>query len=70
MTPLGLIIAGPLADTFGVQTWFIVGGLVTGFMGIAGFFIPAVLNIENNHNIDEQPQAESSVLAVNPVEVD
>lgn len=47
MSPLGLVIAGPVADAFGVNTWFIVGGIVTGVMGFAGFMIPAVLNIEH-----------------------
>lgn len=70
MTPLGLVIAGPLADRFGVQTWFIVGGLVTGIMGLAGYFIPAVVNIENGRGKDEFTEAESTNLAVNPVEVD
>ena len=47
MTPLGLIIAAPIADTFGVNTWYIVGGAVTALMGVAGFFIPSVVHIEN-----------------------
>jgi DHA3 family macrolide efflux protein-like MFS transporter len=46
MSPLGLIIAGPVADKLGVQTWFIIGGVVTFMMGVAGFFIPAALNLE------------------------
>jgi DHA3 family macrolide efflux protein-like MFS transporter len=70
MTPLGLIIAGPLADTFGVQTWFILGGLVTGVMGIAGFFIPAVINIENGRVKGEQAEADAPILTVNPAEGD
>lgn len=49
MAPLGLIIAGPVADTLGVGMWFLVGGLVTALMGVAGFFIPAVVYIEDNH---------------------
>jgi DHA3 family macrolide efflux protein-like MFS transporter len=47
MTPLGLAIAGPVADALGVNIWFIVGGIVTGLMGLAGFLIPAVVNIED-----------------------
>lgn len=46
MSPLGLIIAGPLADTIGIQTWFIVGGIVCAGMGIAGYFIPTVMGFE------------------------
>ena len=46
MTPLGLLIAGPLVDVLGVQSWFIMGGLLCAAMGLAGFFIPSVMNIE------------------------
>jgi DHA3 family macrolide efflux protein-like MFS transporter len=47
-TPLGLIIAGPLADALGVQIWFIVGGALTLAMGVLIVFIPAVRNIEED----------------------
>jgi MFS transporter, DHA3 family, macrolide efflux protein len=40
MTPLGLLIAGPLADLFGVQMWFIIGGVVTALDGGSGLFHP------------------------------
>ncbi len=46
MTPIGLMIAGPLADKFGVQSWFVVGGFVTMVMGVSGFFIPMIMNVE------------------------
>jgi len=46
MSPLGLIIAGPMADRFGVQTWYMAAGLVTLFMGVSAFFIPVIVNIE------------------------
>ena len=46
MMPLGLLIAGPVADTLGVQFWFLVSGLVTIATGVAGFFIPAVMELE------------------------
>lgn len=46
MSPLGLILAGPLADTLGVQSWFIVGGITTFGMGVLGLFIPALANFE------------------------
>lgn len=50
MTPLGLMVAGPLADRFGVQAWFVVGGVVTILMGIGGYFIPAIAKIEEGRN--------------------
>jgi DHA3 family macrolide efflux protein-like MFS transporter len=49
MAPLGLILAGPIADVFGIQTWYVVSGGVIAMMGIAGCFIPAILNIESNN---------------------
>jgi len=49
MSPLGLAIAGPVADALGVRTWFLVGGGVTTIMGLVSFFIPAVIHIEDNH---------------------
>lgn len=50
MAPFGLIIAGPIADAFGVRAWYIVGGLVTLVMGAAGFFIPALLAVETGRS--------------------
>ena len=47
MTPLGLIVAGPVADAFGVSIWYIIGGIVTVILGISGFFMPSVLHIDD-----------------------
>lgn len=47
MAPIGLIIAGPVADWLGVQTWYLIGGAVTLFMGVGGFFVPMLLHIED-----------------------
>lgn len=46
MSPFGLIIAGPVADAFGVRTWYIMGGFITLLMGVMGFFIPVLLGVE------------------------
>jgi DHA3 family macrolide efflux protein-like MFS transporter len=46
MTPIGLMVAGPVADQFGIQTWFMVGGVLCVLMGLAGSMIPDVMNIE------------------------
>jgi len=62
MSPLGLIVAGPIADTFGVQTWFVVGGLVTVLMGVVSIFIPAILQIENGSQ--RKPASEVSKPAL------
>jgi DHA3 family macrolide efflux protein-like MFS transporter len=46
MAPIGLAIAGPLADLLGVRIWFLAGGLLIVIMGSAGFLVPAVMNME------------------------
>jgi DHA3 family macrolide efflux protein-like MFS transporter len=49
MTPLGLLIAGPVSEGLGIRAWYWMAGLVTLLMGIAGFFIPTVMQVEDNH---------------------
>jgi hypothetical protein len=41
------MIAGPISDRIGIQSWFFLGGTLCILMGAAGFFIPAVMNIES-----------------------
>jgi MFS transporter, DHA3 family, macrolide efflux protein len=60
MTPIGLLIAGPVSDLIGIRSWYWIAGIVSLLMGLAGFFIPVVMNVENNRNADSvpyQPQA-------------
>ena len=45
-TPLGLLIAGPVADILGIRFWYIVGGIGSVIIGITLMFIPAVMKIE------------------------
>jgi len=45
-TLVGLPVAGPVSDMFGVPTWFVVGGVVTALMGVVGLFIPSITEIE------------------------
>jgi hypothetical protein len=51
MAPIGLMIAGPVADRVGIQAWFLLAGLVCVLMAQAGLFIPAVMNIEERHSV-------------------
>jgi DHA3 family macrolide efflux protein-like MFS transporter len=46
MSPLGLAIAGPVADALGVQIWFLIGGAATIAMGAGAFFVPAIMRLE------------------------
>jgi DHA3 family macrolide efflux protein-like MFS transporter len=47
MVPIGLLVAGPVADRFSIQVWFLFGGLLCILMAICGLFIPAVMQIES-----------------------
>ncbi|MHB1294100.1 MAG: MFS transporter [Anaerolineae bacterium] len=48
MAPLGLVLAGPVADALGIQVWFWIGGLTQVVFGLAGFFIPVIMHIEHD----------------------
>ena len=47
MVPLGLAIAGPLAEVLSVQTWFLVAGVTIAVMGIAALFVPAITRLDD-----------------------
>jgi len=49
MSPLGLAIAGPVADALGVRVWFVMGGIMCVAMGIVSFLTPALMHLEDNH---------------------
>jgi DHA3 family macrolide efflux protein-like MFS transporter len=45
--PLGLVVAAPVAEIVGVGVWYLAGGFACVAMGIAGFFAPALMGIED-----------------------
>lgn len=45
--PLGLLFAAPVAELAGVGAWYLAGGAVCVALGVAGFFAPALIGIEN-----------------------
>jgi DHA3 family macrolide efflux protein-like MFS transporter len=47
MIPLGLVVAGPVADALGVQTWFLIAGLAMALIGAVGLSIPALVRLED-----------------------
>lgn len=55
MMPLSLLIAGPISDKFGIRFWYIFGGALCILMTIASTFVPAIMNIEKNHNEAQTP---------------
>ena len=49
MSPLGLIVAGPISDLISIQIWHILSSIVTLEFGIEGFFSKALMNMEENN---------------------
>lgn len=69
MAPLGLVIAGPVADRLGVNTWYLLGGVVCLLMGVLGFFIPAVVHLEDHGKASTDESAAPALEpALAPVE--
>ncbi len=48
MSPVGLILAGLMADAAGVRLLFVVAGIVMAVLALVGLFTPAVMQIEEN----------------------
>ena len=48
MMPLSLLIAGPVSDWLGVRVWYLFGGVLCILVAVVAFFIPAIINIEQN----------------------
>lgn len=72
MMPLGLAVAGPIADVIGVRTWFLIGAVVTIVAAVWGFFIPSLVNIEQDRDkhqaVDDIPATPQVVPAMEPAE--
>ncbi len=48
MSPLSLLVAGPISDWLGVRTWYMIGGIASIIMAAVCLFIPVIMNIEEN----------------------
>jgi DHA3 family macrolide efflux protein-like MFS transporter len=64
MVPLGLAIAGPLADWFGVRPLFLLSGGGCVLLALIWVFSPTVLYLEDHPN---RKTGDGSVSAVHPV---
>ena len=47
MAPLGLLIAGPFADAFGVRTWWLLTGITIAAMAVLALCVPSIVHIED-----------------------
>ena len=61
ISPMGLVVAGPVADGLGVQVWYTVGGAVCMGVAILAFFIPSILNMEDHR---AAPEADESAVTL------
>jgi DHA3 family macrolide efflux protein-like MFS transporter len=48
-SPFSLAVAGPVSDWLGLRVWYVAAGLLCGLTGLALFFVPAIVNIEENN---------------------
>ena len=55
VSPISLLIAGPFADAFGLQPWFLIAGISCVVMGIFGFLSSAIMGMES-HNTQRDEQ--------------
>ena len=49
ISPLGMLVAAPVADWLGIQAWYVVGGLACALMGMSGFLIRPVVTIDEQN---------------------
>ena len=47
MTPVGLVLAAPVADLLGIRALYLAGGTACLVMGVGGFVTPAIAKIED-----------------------
>ena len=57
LVPVSMLIAGPVADQFGVLFWYRYGGLMILALTIIFIFSPALMNVENG--LQEKPVTEA-----------
>lgn len=65
LTPLALAMAGPLADRFGIQTWFIIGGIICFILASLMGAIKVIYTLEDQSG--EQQKAQPSIGQVESI---
>jgi DHA3 family macrolide efflux protein-like MFS transporter len=64
---VSLMLAGPIADTVGVQPLYVIGGLFCALMGVSGYFIQDLRRMEDHQ---APAEAEEAAPPGEPVEDD
>lgn len=63
MSPLSMLIAGPVADLVGVRVWYVLGGLGCLAMAVIAFSTPAIMHLEENGYAAHGNRAEAAADA-------
>ena len=61
-SPLGLAIAGPVADATNNQFWFILGGILTIVAGAVAFFVPNIIEMGKSTSKEENERSKKENL--------
>lgn len=56
ISPIGLIIAGPIADVIGIRSLFLASGVVCSVAGVVGFLLPVLLRFEQEEAIEVEAE--------------
>jgi DHA3 family macrolide efflux protein-like MFS transporter len=59
MMPLSMLVSAPIANAFGLRFWYWIGGVITVVIGVGAFFMPRIMNLE-----DQEIKGEQVVIAV------
>jgi DHA3 family macrolide efflux protein-like MFS transporter len=60
MIPLGLAVGGPLAEAFGVRTWFLIAGIGMSVAALGALCLPAVIRLGDG---TADPVADDATMA-------
>jgi DHA3 family macrolide efflux protein-like MFS transporter len=47
MSPLSLVIAGPVSDLLGVQFWYVMAGVLYMLIAVGITFVPSIMRLED-----------------------
>jgi len=62
-SPFSLAVAGPVSDWVGLRVWYVTAGVMCVATGLVGFFVPAIVNIEENNRSGAGAKAKQLVSA-------
>lgn len=59
ISPLSLLIAGPVADRLGVGVWYVVGGAICVMVAVIALFVPVLMHMQEGRQYGAMPAASS-----------